>query len=165
MVLGPCTGPIAQIPVLSDFSIFNQNTGFLWFGGEIKSDDAGSAEFHMQKSGQCDLMADSDEEAIRLARQLLEFTPLNCWEKPTVIESTDDPARQEEALLDVMPDDPKFTYDIHEIIDLIVDHGEFFELNCFSTVSVNRVSSRGFRPITAIRPIGFPQDPQSVIPA
>ena len=128
MVLGPCTGPIAQIPVLSDFSIFNQNTGFLWFGGEIKSDDAGSAEFHMQKSGQCDLMADSDEEAIRLARQLLEFTPLNCWEKPTVIESTDDPARQEEALLDVMPDDPKFTYDIHEIIDLIVDHGEFFEL-------------------------------------
>jgi acetyl-CoA carboxylase carboxyltransferase component len=128
MVLGPCTGPIAQVPVLSDFLIINQNTGFLWFGGEIKSDDAGSAEFHMEKSGQCDLIADSDEEAIRLARQLLEFTPLNCWEKLTVIESTDDPERQEEALLDVMPDDPKFTYDIHEIIDLIVDHGEFFEL-------------------------------------
>ena len=37
MVLGPCTGPIAQVPVLSDFLIFNQNTGFLWFGGVINS--------------------------------------------------------------------------------------------------------------------------------
>ena len=113
---------------MSDFLIFNQNTGFLWFGGQINSDDAGSADFHMEKSGQCDLLADSDDEAVKLARRLLEFTPQNCWEKPTIIESTDDPQRQEEALLDVMPDDPKFTYDIHEIIDLIVDNGEFFEL-------------------------------------
>ena len=95
MVLGPCTGPIAQVPVLSDFLIINQNTGFMWLGGEINSDEAGSAEFHMEKSGQCDLLADSDEEAIQLARQLLEFTPPNCWEKPPNIKSTDDPARQE----------------------------------------------------------------------
>ena len=66
--------------------------------------------------------------AAQLTRQLLTFTPQNCWEKPPVIDSTDDPDRQEEALLDVMPDDPKFTYDIHEIIDLIVDNGEFFEI-------------------------------------
>jgi acetyl-CoA carboxylase carboxyltransferase component len=128
MVLGPCTGPLAQVPVLSDFLIFNQNTGFLWLGGDIDSEDAGSAEFHMEKSGQCDLLADSDEEALDLARRLMEFTPSNCWEKPAIIESTDNPDRQEGALLDVMPDDPKFTYDIHEIIDLIVDNGEFFEL-------------------------------------
>jgi len=44
------------------------------------------------------------------------------------IESTDDPERREEALLEVMPDNPKFTYDMHEIIELIVDNGEFFEL-------------------------------------
>jgi len=30
LVLGPCTGPIAQVPVLSDFLIFNQKTGFMW---------------------------------------------------------------------------------------------------------------------------------------
>jgi acetyl-CoA carboxylase carboxyltransferase component len=128
LVLGPCTGPIAQVPVLSDFLIFSQNSGFLWFGGDIESDDAGSAEFHMEKSGQCDLLADNDEEAIELTKKLLAFTPQNCWEKPAITESTDDPDRQEEALLDVMPDDPKFTYDIHEIIDLIVDDGKFFEL-------------------------------------
>ncbi|UCE52311.1 MAG: propionyl-CoA carboxylase [Desulfobacterales bacterium] len=128
LLLGPCTGPMAQVPVLSDFLIINEKTGFLWLGGEIESDDAGSAEFHMEKSGQCDLIAASDEEAIDLAKQLLQFMPQNCWEKPTIVESTDAPERKEEALLDVMPDDPKFTYDIHEIIELIVDNGEFFEL-------------------------------------
>ncbi len=128
LLLGPCTGPMAQIPVLSDFLIINRKTGFLWMGGEIESDDAGSADFHMDKSGQCDLIADSDEEAMDLAKQVLAYIPQNCWEKPESIEPTDDPERREEALLDVMPDNPKFTYDIHEIIDLVVDNGEFFEL-------------------------------------
>ena len=128
LLLGPCTGPLAQVPVLSDFLIINRNTGFLWLGGEMESDDAGSGDFHMEKSGQCDLLADSDEEAIELAKRLLDFVPQNCWEKPAVMESDDDPERQEEALLNIMPDDPKFTYDVHEIIELIVDNGEFFEL-------------------------------------
>jgi len=128
LVLGPCTGPLAQIPVLSDFLVMNRNTGFLWMGGEIESEDAGRADFHMKKSGQVDLLADSDEEAIELTRNLLGFTPQNCWENPPRRTATDDPERREEALLDVMPDNPKFTYDIHEIIDLIVDDGEFFEM-------------------------------------
>ena len=128
LILGPCTGPIAQVPVLSDFVIINEKTGFLWWGGEIQSEDAGSAEFHMEKSGQCDLIADSDEGAIDQVKQLLNFIPRNCWEKPAAIESDDDPERREEALLDVMPDNPKFTYDMHEVIDLIVDNGDFFEL-------------------------------------
>ncbi len=128
LVLGPCTGPMGQVPVLSDFLIMNRKTGFLWLGGEIESHDAGSAQFHMEKSGQCDLLTDSDEEAIEAAKQLLQFIPQSCWEKPGVVESTDDPERREEALLHVMPDDPKFTYDIHEIIDLIVDNAELLEL-------------------------------------
>jgi len=128
LVLGPCTGPLAQVPVLSDFLIMNRKTGFLWLGGAIESEDAGTAEFHMEKSGQCDLIAESDEEAIELAKNLFAFLPQNCWEKPLALEPTDDPERREESILDVMPDDPKFTYDIHEIIELIVDDGEFFEL-------------------------------------
>ena len=128
LLLGPCTGPLAQVPVLSDFLIMNRNTAFLWLGGEKKTAEAGSAEFHMEKSGQCDLIADTDEEAILAARRILGFIPQNCWEKTVIIPSDDDPERREEALLDVMPDDPKFPYDMHEVIDLIVDDGKFFEL-------------------------------------
>ena len=75
LVLGPCTGPMAQVPVLADFLIINEKTGFLWWGGDIASDDAGSAEFHMEKSGQCDLVAESDEQAIDMVKQLLQFMP------------------------------------------------------------------------------------------
>jgi len=128
LVLGPCTGPMAQIPVLSDVLIMNENTAFLWLGGTIESEDAGTAEFHMEKSGQCDLIAGSDEDAIDLAREVLQFVPQNCWEKPVSVESQDDPDRREEGLLDVMPEDDRFTYDMHEIIELIVDNGEFLEL-------------------------------------
>ncbi len=128
LVLGPCAGPLAQIPVLSDFLIMNEKTGFLWLGGEKESDDAGDADFHMRKSGQVDLVAESDEEAMDLAKRLLEFIPQNCWEAPAKVVSTDDPYRREEDLLDVMPDNVKFTYDMHEVIERIVDDGEFFEI-------------------------------------
>lgn len=128
LLLGPCTGVSAVLPVLSDFLIVNQRTGFLWLGGDKQSDDAGTAAFHMEKSGQCDLIADSDTDAIAKVKELLSYLPQNCWEKPTVIETGDDPERREDDLLNVMPDDPRFTYDIHEIIERIVDNGEFFEL-------------------------------------
>lgn len=128
LVLGPCTGPMAKVPVLADFLIMNGETGFLWLGGSVESDDAGTADFHMTKSGQCHLVADSDEEALDLCRNLMEFLPRNCWERPEEVESADDPDRREEALLDIMPDNVRFTYDVHEIIELIVDNGEFFEI-------------------------------------
>jgi len=128
LVLGPCTGLSAYLPVLSDFTVMNRNTAFLWLGGALESPGAGSAEFHMVKSGQCDLMAGSDGEALDLVKALLGYLPQNCREKPPFAETGDDPAGGEEDLLDIMPDNPKFTYDIHEIIEKIVDQGEFFEL-------------------------------------
>ena len=128
MLLGPCTGVLSVVPGLSDFLIINQATGFMWLGGDISSEDAGDAEFHMEKSGQCDILAENDVDAIEKMKTLLKYLPQNCWEGPSFLETGDDPLRREEALLDVMPDNPKFTYDIHEIIDKIVDNGEFLEI-------------------------------------
>jgi len=128
MLLGPCTGTVASLPVLADFLIMNEESGFLWLGGEIKSEEAGRAEFHMEKSGQVDIVAKDDADAIEKTKALLTFLPQNCWEKPVPVDTGDDPGRREESLLDVMPENPKFTYDIHEIIEKIVDNGEFFEL-------------------------------------
>jgi acetyl-CoA carboxylase carboxyltransferase component len=128
LLLGPCTGVQAVLPVLADFLIMNRKTAFLWLGGEKHSQDAGSAGFHMEKGGQCDLIADSDEEAIEQVKRLLNYLPQNCREKPPYEPTDDDPERREEDLLDIMPDDPKFTYDMHEVIDRIVDQGTFFEL-------------------------------------
>ncbi len=128
LLLGPCTGTMATLAPLSDFVIMNRDTGFLWLGGEKESEEAGFADFHMEKSGQCDLIADSDEEAISLTKDLLQYLPQSCWDKALVKKTDDAPDRRDESILDVMPENPKFTYDIHEIIEKIVDDEEFFEV-------------------------------------
>ncbi len=128
LLLGPCTGTLASVPAMADFLIMNEETGFLWLGGEIQSEEAGTAEFHMEKSGQCDFIAQDDEDAINKAKQLLSYLPQSCWDKPETIKTDDDPERQDQELLNIMPDDPKFTYDMHEIIEKIVDNGEFLEV-------------------------------------
>ncbi|MBU0516494.1 MAG: propionyl-CoA carboxylase, partial [Proteobacteria bacterium] len=128
LLLGPCVGLLATVPVLSDFLIMSAKSGFLWLGGDLESDDAGRAEFHMEKAGQVDLIAEDDEDAIAQAKTLLEFLPTSCWDRPPSVATNDPWDRREEGLLDVLPDDPKFTYDVHEVIDLIVDEGRFFEL-------------------------------------
>jgi acetyl-CoA carboxylase carboxyltransferase component len=73
LLLGPCTGLLASIPVLSDFLIMNEETGFLWLGGNKESDEAGTAEFHMERSGQCDIVATNDEDAIEKTKILLSY--------------------------------------------------------------------------------------------
>jgi len=128
LLMGPCTGLLTMVPTLSDFVIINEQNGFLWLGGPMDSDDAGTAEFHMEKAGQCDLVAKDDSDAIDKARALLEYLPQSCWDRVPIQETGDDPKRREQDLLDVMPDNVKFTYDIHEIIDRIVDNSDFFEL-------------------------------------
>ena len=128
LLLGPCTGVMAALPVLSDFLIMSEDNGFLWLGGESATEDAGTAEFHMEKSGQCDILAQDDKDAIQKTKALLAYLPSSCWDVPEVMDSKDDPERRSPELLNVMPDNPKFTYDIHDVIDMIVDDGEFFEL-------------------------------------
>jgi len=128
LLLGPCTGLLASFPVLSDFLIMNEETGFLWLGGNKESDEAGTAEFHMERSGQCDIVAENDNDAIEKTKMLLSYLPGSCWKSTPYEETGDDPERKDPALLEVMPDNPKFTYDIHDIIEKIVDNGKFFEL-------------------------------------
>ena len=84
LLLGPCTGAMASLPVLSDFLIMNRDTAFLWLGGEKSTKEEGGAAFHMEKSGQCDLITDSDEEAIEQARRLLDYIPAELLGKTPV---------------------------------------------------------------------------------
>ena len=100
----------------------------LWLGSELDNLETAGAEMHMEASGQCDIVVSSDEKAIDAAKTLLSYMPQNCWEKPPTPACDDPINRAEESLLDVMPEDPRYTYDIHEIIDLIVDDGEFLEI-------------------------------------
>ncbi|MBW2093184.1 MAG: methylmalonyl-CoA carboxyltransferase, partial [Deltaproteobacteria bacterium] len=70
----------------------------------------------------------NDEELLGQIRRLLTFLPSNCREKPPTMDQGDDPERSCEALHDLVPINPAKPYDVRQLIEVIVDKGDFFEI-------------------------------------
>ena len=137
ILLGPCAAGQGYSPMLSDFLIMTERTAYMWLGGprltqaatgeDIDDRIVGSAHSNML-AGQCDLIAADDAAALAMAQRLLSYLPQHC-DEPGPVSPTDDPSdRREEGLLDILPESARLTYDMHEIIDLVVDRGSFLEL-------------------------------------
>ena len=160
VLMGPCAAGQGYSPMLSDFLIMTRDTAYMWLGGprltqaatqeDIDDSVVGSAESNML-AGQCDLIAVDDHEALQIARRLLAYLPQSCDEKPPVGD-TDDPAdRREEALLRVVPESARMTYDMHEVIDLVVDRGSFLEVkDGFAPNIITGFCRLGGRPVGLI---------------
>lgn len=136
IVCGGCAAGQAYSPVLTDFIIMTRNAASMWLGGPRATaatttaediSEIGGADYHMRYSGECHFAVDDDREAIEVTKRLLSYLPLHCEESPPYVEPRDDPHRQEEKLLDILPEDPRRSYDMHAIIELVVDDGEFLE--------------------------------------
>jgi propionyl-CoA carboxylase beta chain len=95
---------------------------------DVTRDEIGSAQLHAEVTGSCDYLGDTEEEVLKKGRELLSFLPPNCREKPPIVETGDDPERSDDTLLDVVPNDPAEPYDMHEVINRLVDNGNFLEL-------------------------------------
>jgi propionyl-CoA carboxylase beta chain len=91
-------------------------------------DDVGGADYHMIYSGTCDLVGENDRETLLLTRRLLGYLPANWRERPPSLAPADPRNRPVAAVLDIVPDDIQRTYNMHEVIRLLVDDGEFLEI-------------------------------------
>lgn len=137
VLLGPCAAGQGYSPMLSDFLVMTRKTAYMWLGGprltraatsqDIDDSIVGSAEANMA-NGQCDLIADDDEHAIALAKRLLAYLPQHCERRPPQLDTDDPSDRRDEELLRVLPDSPRMTYDMHEIVERVVDRDSFLEL-------------------------------------
>jgi propionyl-CoA carboxylase beta chain len=74
------------------------------------------------------VVGDDDEETIKKCRQLLGYLPQNFKEPPPPWENTDDPQREVGVLADIVSDEYDQTYDMHDVIEQLVDNGEYFEI-------------------------------------
>jgi propionyl-CoA carboxylase beta chain len=94
----------------------------------VTAEELGGAISHTTKSGVADLAFDNDVEALLELRRFVDFLPSSNREVPPE-RPTHDPADREEASLDTLvPPDPTKPYDMKELIEKVVDEGEFFEL-------------------------------------
>ena len=135
--MGACAGVTGARVVASHFSVMTK-AACIFAGGpplveralghRIDKFELGGAEVHGVISGVVDNIAEDDEDAIRQLKTVLSYLPQNVWEMPPYIPIDDPPDRQDDILLDIMPEDPKAAFDVRDIIEVIVDRGSFFEI-------------------------------------
>jgi propionyl-CoA carboxylase beta chain len=139
MIMGPCAGGAVYSPAMTDFIFMVKETSHMFITGpdviktvtgeEPTFEELGGAMTHNTKSGVAHFAADTEEQCLEDVRYLMSFLPLNNLEMPPRVEPYDDPDRQEEALDTIVPNDPAKPYDMRDVISLIVDDGEFFEVH------------------------------------
>jgi len=138
-IMGPCAGGAVYSPAMTDFIVMVTNTSNMFITGpdvvkaatheEVTPEALGGALTHASKSGVAVLAAGSEEEAIEYIRDLLSFIPQNNLEDPPFVPTEDDPQRMDPQLRDLVPDDPRKSYDIKDLIGLVVDDGIFLEVH------------------------------------
>src|SRR5512143_1724917 len=137
-IMGPCAGGAVYSPALTDFIFMTRNTSYMFVTGpdvvkavtheDVSFEDLGGASVHSEKSGVCHVAADSEADTLYLIRKLLAYLPQNNMEDPPFVPS-DNPLRMDEKLDTIIPDDPNKPYDVKEVIRMIVDGGQFFEIH------------------------------------
>lgn len=140
-MLGHCAAGTAYIPALADFIVMVQGTSSMALAGrhlvkaatkeDVTEEEMGGSAVHTRISGVADLEVADDAECLRVVREYLSFFPSNNTEQPPVRAEADvaDPVdRRCEELYDIVPTAPRRAYDMHRVIETIVDHGEFFPM-------------------------------------
>jgi acetyl-CoA carboxylase carboxyltransferase component len=138
-IMGPCAGGAVYSPALTDFIFMVRGSSYMFVTGpevvksvtheEVSFEDLGGASVHSEVSGVCHVAADSEADTLYLIRKLFGYLPSNNMEDPPVISGGDDPLRMEERLDEIIPDDPGKPYDIKDVIRMVVDDGQFFEIH------------------------------------
>src|SRR5215470_15300558 len=130
-IMGPCAGGAVYSPAITDFIFMVKNSSYMFVTGpdviktvtheEVTKEALGGALAHNQKSGVAHFAADSEQGCLLLTRELLSYLPSNNAEDPPTAPCDDDPARADEALRTVVPNNPNKPYDMKEIIRAAVD--------------------------------------------
>ena len=139
VIMGPCAGGAVYSPALTDFIFMVKNTSQMFITGpqviksvtgeEVTAEELGGAMAHNSISGVSHFAAENEEDCLNQIRNLLSFLPANNLDNVPLIQTTDDSNRMEDSLVSVIPDNPNQPYDMKDVIQSIVDNGEFCEVH------------------------------------
>jgi len=135
-VLGSCTAGGAYVPAMSDEAVIVRGQGTIFLGGPplvkaatgevVTAEELGGGELHARTSGVTDHLADNDEHALAIVRDIV--ATLGPREPcPWEVAEPEEPAADPAELYGVVPPDPRTPYDVREVIARIVDGSRFAE--------------------------------------
>jgi acetyl-CoA carboxylase carboxyltransferase component len=138
LIMGPCAGGAVYSPAITDVTIMVEGSSYMFVTGpdvvravtheEVDRELLGGATTHTAISGVAHLAAPDEAAALALARRVLGHLPQNNLERPPRIDSSDPIERRDQELDTIVPEETSQPYDMHEVIERIVDGGEFLEL-------------------------------------
>jgi propionyl-CoA carboxylase beta chain len=146
LILGPCTGGAVYSPAITDFTFMVHGIGYMFITGpevirvttgeDVTFDSLGGAEVHNTQSGVAHFLAASEDECFAQVRKLMTYIPQSSDRQPPRSEATDDPEREEARLSTIIPDSSKESYEIRDVVRLVVDDGEFFEVQPYYAMNI-----------------------------
>jgi propionyl-CoA carboxylase beta chain len=138
MIMGPCAGGAVYSPAMTDFIFMVRDTSYLFVTGPevvktvthetVSQEELGGALTHTTRSGVADLAFENDVEALIELRRFIDFLPASNRAQPPLRPTTDPPDRVEPSLDMLVPGNPNKPYDMKELIEKVVDDGDFFEI-------------------------------------
>ena len=137
VILGPCAGGAVYSPAMTDFIFMVDETSHMFITGpdvvktvtgeEVTLEELGGAKSHATKSGVATFVSPDEKSCLDDVRYLFGFLPSNNLEMPPIDAPADSPDRLCPELVELMPSSPNVPYDMHKVIESVVDDGDFFE--------------------------------------
>jgi len=135
-VMGSCTAGGAYVPAMSDESVIVREQGTIFLAGpplvkaatgeEISAEDLGGGDLHAKKSGVVDHLAENDEHALTIVRDIVSALGSPAEAGAQVAQRAPRrPLFDTEELYGIIPEDVRAPYDVREVIARIVDGSEF----------------------------------------
>jgi acetyl-CoA carboxylase carboxyltransferase component len=136
-IMGPCAGGAVYSPAMTDWVFMVKHTSYMYITGpavirtvtgeKTNHEELGGAVAHNTKSGNAHFACEDETDTINSVKTLLSFLPNNNMEDPPRVDPMDDPGRSCQELASLIPDDPRKSYNMKEVIRNVVDDGYFFE--------------------------------------
>jgi propionyl-CoA carboxylase beta chain len=140
LVMGPCAGGAVYSPAITDFTVMVDQTSHMFITGpdviktvtgeDIGFEELGGARTHNTRSGNAHYLASDEADAIDWVKALLSYLPSNNLDDPPAFDAPAelDLTEADRALDSLIPDSPSQPYDIHTVIEAVLDDHEFFEV-------------------------------------
>ncbi|MHB2021971.1 MAG: acyl-CoA carboxylase subunit beta [Mycobacteriales bacterium] len=142
IVMGPCAGGAVYSPAITDFIIMVDRTSHMFITGpdviktvtgeDIEMEDLGGAHTHNTRSGVAHFQAADETDALSIAAALLSYLPSNNLSDPPVFGDLGEQVDVSESDLELdafIPDSSNQPYDMHAVIERVLDDGEFLEVH------------------------------------
>ena len=139
VIMGPCAGGAVYSPAITDFIFMVRNSSYMFVTGpnvvktvtheDVSFESLGGAETHATKSGVAHFVCDNEVETLNQVRKLVGFIPLNFMDRPVDKDFDVNNLKPDSRLDEIVPDNPNKPYNMKDIINLLVDDGDFLEVH------------------------------------